>query len=129
MARPPMGPRVVEGMEGTRGARLRLQMILETLSGARSVGEASRELGVNEARFYELRAEALSGALSRLELRRAGRPAKQVAKEEGEVEALRAQMRELRLELQGSRVREEIAIAMPHLLKRREEGGKKTKRR
>ncbi len=91
--------------------------------------QACQELQINEARFYELRGEALSGALERLEPRRAGRPLSKPVEQDAEIAALKAEMRALRLDLQGSRVREELAIAMPHLLKPREEGGKKTKRR
>lgn len=128
MARPPLGAKLVEGMEGSEEAKRRLQVILETLSGERTVGEACEALGINEARLYALRAEALEAALSRLEPKPAGRPRKETH-ELDEVSALRAELLEVRLDLQAARVREEIAIAMPHLLKPRGEGGKKTKKR
>lgn len=122
MARKGAGPKLVNGMDGSSEAKKRLRVILETISGERTVAEACSELGIGEARFHELRAEVLAVALLHLEPRPAGRPAKEEP-ESSEVDALKAELKELRIELQVSRVREEISAVMPHLLKPR----KKTK--
>jgi hypothetical protein len=117
--RRPGGPEQVERLDGTPEAKRRLRVILETVAGDKSVAEACKELGIGEARFHELRAVALEGAVESLEARAAGRPRKEEATEPGRVEALEREIRELKLAVQAARVREELAIAMPHVLKPR----------
>ena len=114
-----MGAGLVDGLDGSAGAKQRLKVFLETLSGRKGVGEASRELGIGEAAFYKARSQWLEGAVELLEPRRAGRPPKG---EEG-VDAqvllqLRSENEALRRALQIQVVREEIAVALPGLLDR-----------
>lgn len=119
MARRPAGPKLVDGMDGSTHAKKRLRVILETISGERTIASACEALGISEARFHELRAEVLQVALSSCEPGTPGRPAK-APETNSELSQLQAENRELRLELRASHVREEIALAMPHLLRKAE---------
>jgi hypothetical protein len=125
MARRPGGPEQVRKLEGSEEARRRLELVLETIAGRRTVEEACAALGVSAARFDALRREALGAALERLEPRSPGRPPKP-AGEPSELDRLQAEIADLRWDLEAARVRELIAIGMPHLLKPR--GVKKTAR-
>ena len=92
-------------------------MILASLTGVITVEEACRELGVGEARFHVLRREALEGALSALAPRRSGRPpAPEPSAEERQLTELRQKIEYLKLDLYASRVREKLALTMPHVL-------------
>ncbi len=122
MGRRTMGFAHVEGTDGSAEAKRRVRLVLETLSGERGVEEACAELGVSPARFAVLREAALQGSVSALEPKAPGRPA--AAPQDPEVETLRKENRELRRDVEVARIREEIAIAMPHLL-RPPRGGEK----
>lgn len=117
--RPVKGSELVEGLEASAGARLRLRLVIETISGSVTVAEACRELGIGESRFYAMRREALAGAAAGLEPSPAGRPPKPRPQDDPEREDLRRELLEARLELQAARLREQIAIAMPELLQSR----------
>lgn len=121
-----MGPRKALRMEGSDEAKRRLRVILETVSGRWTVAAACRELGISEARFHQLRDGALMGALEALEPAPAGRPPRERAEEDGQLRALEEEVKELRIDLRASQIREEIAAVMPHLLKPREDAVKKT---
>ena len=116
--RPGEGVKHVERLAGDETGKHRLRVILETLSGERSIEQACAELGVSASRFHELRHEALQGALDALAPGAAGRPARQVdALAEAErARALERDKAELEVELQAALVRTEIALAMPHVL-------------
>lgn len=115
MSRPGLGLEHVERLEGSEGARRRLKVVLETLSGERTVESACADLGLSAARFAEIRKEALAGALTALEPRAAGRPPGPTA--DPAVERAEEEIRRLRRELEASRIREEIALTMPHLVR------------
>jgi transposase len=108
----------VEQAEGSADAKRRLRVILETVAGLKSVPEACAALGVEEARFYQLREKAMEAAVAGLEAGASGRPRKEEPAESAEVKALREERDRLRLELRLSQVREELAVALPHVLKR-----------
>jgi len=130
MARPPDGLKHVDRLNGPEGSKRRLRAILETLIGERTVSEACEALGVSEARFHELRRRALEGALSGLKPGRPGRPSKPPTATPTRVEQLEHDMEDLRMELWAAEIREEIALTMPHLLRREKKiGGKPKKRR
>jgi Helix-turn-helix domain len=113
--RQPSGPEYVESLPGSEQAKQRLRVILETMTGAYGVAEACRRLDISEQRFYQLRAELLQAAIERLEPRPAGRP-RQDAEAGIDVGALQARVTELETELQAAQLRQEIAVAMPHLV-------------
>jgi transposase len=124
--RPPKGFGHVDGLEGPDELKTRLRVILATLTGELTVQEAAHQLGVSEARFHELRRESLQGALDGIAPGRPGRP----RKKEEPVERLRVaelerEVDELKVDLQAARVRTEIALTMPYLLR----GGKKNESR
>jgi hypothetical protein len=128
----PAGPEYVEKLQGPDEAKRRLGVILRTLAGACRVQEACAELGVSEARFHQLRQEALQAAPDGLAPRAAGRPAAPPA--DPRVAELGRERESLRLELLASQTREEIALVLPRLARSGEEGsgdrqGKKARRR
>jgi hypothetical protein len=97
---------------------------MATLYGGKPVPEACRELGIGEARFHEMRKEFLASALVLLEKKTAGR--KSAEPPEGAAERLTELEDEnltLRAMLEASRIRTEIALTMPNLLKRRTKAG------
>ncbi len=115
--RPPDRWKHVDRLEGDEALKRRLRLVLETLSGERSVEGACAALGVSPSRFHEIRQEALQGALAGLSPGPSGRPVKQDPTAEAErLRELEKENQELKIELQASYVRTEIALAMPHLL-------------
>jgi transposase-like protein len=128
--RPPMGAELVDGLDGSPGAKHRLKVFLETLSGKKAVGEASRELGVGEAAFYKARSQWLEDAVGLLEPKKLGRPPKnQEGLDPEEILRLTTENDALRDALRIQGVREEIAVALPGYLNRlrEREAEKKTR--
>lgn len=123
--RKPQGPRTASKLDASGEARKRLELILSTLSGEKTVAEAAADLGIGERRFFQMRDEALGAAATRLEPGRSGRPPL-IRQEDPKVAELEAEVRELRIELRAAQVREEISVVMPHLLKPRPPAQKKT---
>ncbi len=122
MARPAKGARLVRSLEGEAKAKERLEVILQTVAGELTIREACEELGVSEARFHQLRQEALKGALASLEPKARGRPKRAEPTPEAELIAtLEAEVDDLKTELLGSQLREELSTLLP----RREKGGPK----
>jgi len=95
--------------------RERLKTILATLAGDVSVKEACERLGVSESRFHELRRLALEGMVEGLSPRPPGRPAKE--EKDTEVVRLLRRVAWLEEELEIARVRTEIAVWNPGLLR------------
>ena len=124
MARPTSGAGLMEPLPGTAEAKARLAAILATMSGEQSIPEVCGELGICEARFHALRKDFLAGALGLLEKRPAGRkPASENAPEASaaRLAELEDEVDNLRVELEAARIRTEIAMVMPHLLKKHAE--------
>jgi hypothetical protein len=126
--RKPSGPKLVEGLEGSALAKQRLQVILETLAGRCTIEEACEQLGLSPSAFHQLRTRTLADALASLEPRPLGRPPQEASPQDVEIEALQEEVADLRTDLQASRVREEIAVVMPHLLKRERPSSSRKKR-
>jgi transposase-like protein len=114
--RRPNGSRLVEALEGSAVAKRRMQLILETLAAQRSVQEASRELGVSPAAFHKMRRRFFQEAVSLLEPKPVGRPRREPSEAERVRRSLEAENRELRIDLEAARIREELAIVLPHVL-------------
>lgn len=98
-------------LPGSDVARQRVKLALETLSGAKTVEQAAAELGVSPQRFHEIRAEALQGAIAACEPRPAGRPPQPTPEDDPLARALAErdqQVRDLRIELECARLREEL---------------------
>jgi transposase-like protein len=118
--RPPDGPKHANHLDGDDESKRRLRVVLETLSGERSVESACEELGVSASRFHELRREALQAALDGLAPGASGRPKrKDLEVDPKRLEALERENDELKFELQAALVRTELALAMPHVLTRK----------
>ena len=115
------GPDLVDGAEGSEEAKRRAKAILEALTGRKTVAQASAKVGMGEAMFHRLKTRVIQSAVESLEPRPIGRPAAP-SQETSEVEALTERVKELERELKAAQVREEIALAMPHLKKKRRRG-------
>ena len=114
--RKPMGPQLVQHLDGSEQAKERLEVILETIAGNLKVQEACQRLGIKEAMFHRLRMRVLEAALSDLEPRLRGRPRRELSQQEQENEQLADRLKELKGELQIADVRRELAETLPHLL-------------
>jgi Helix-turn-helix domain len=126
--RRPTGVRLIEKLDGPSEAKQRLELILETLAGQRSIVEASHALGISERRFYELRWQFLEEALDWLQPRPAGRRGAEEAPPNERIARLEGEVQQLQFDLRAAQVREEIALALPHLA-HRSQAAKKSRRR
>lgn len=124
MARPPSGPELVEGADGSPDAKARLKVILETIAGTKSIAEACTALGMGEAAFHKLRTRVLQEAVEGLEPRKPGRKPQEQSPEEVKVRGLESELEKLKRELRAAQIREELAITMPHVLLRRKKNEK-----
>ena len=114
MARPPKGPQLVDGLDGDERSKERLRAVLETVAGEAPIREVCERLGIKEARFHTLRKEALQAALEGLAPKPLGRPRKpEPSAETQRVAELEARVERLEIELEASRIREELATAFP----------------
>jgi hypothetical protein len=113
--RHPSGPEFVDKLEGTREAKERLKVLLETLTGDCRVQEACDWLGIKEARFDQVRIEILQAALSAAERRSAGRPARAPSPAEDENQKLRERIAQLEADLQTALIRAELAVTLPQV--------------
>lgn len=112
--RRPSGPRLVQGLQGSELAKHRLQVVLQTVAGERTIFEACQELGIGTSAFHALRRQTLQVALADLEPRPVGRPRREAVSAEAEqLTELEAERDRLSQELQLSQVREELALCMP----------------
>jgi hypothetical protein len=125
--RKPLGPKLVDHLDGSERAKERLELILETVAGKLTISEACDRLGIEEAMFFRLRMQALEAALSRLEPRPSGRPRQNSSPERERIVDLERALEEKELELKAAEVRAEVAQAIPHVV--RDEAVKKTTQR
>jgi transposase-like protein len=114
--RKPLGPALVEHLDGSTSAKERLELILATIAGKVTVVAAAEQLGISEAMFYKLRSRVLQVSLEDLEPKPIGRPAQRPSEEELQ-QALAARVAELERELAVQAIRLELAQTLPHLLK------------
>jgi len=113
--RRPVGPEYAEHMPGSATAKLRVKLILETMTGKCRLREACRRLGISEQRFHQLREEMMTAAVDALEPGQAGRPARVPSPAEEQVVALEQQLQAKEVELCAAKAREEIALVMPEI--------------
>jgi hypothetical protein len=107
--RKPLAAGHVAHLSGSELAKERLKMILETLEGVRTIGDACAELGVCESRFHALRSSWLQESLELLEPRRTGRPPKGAPAHDAErVAELEAALESLEARARHAELREEI---------------------
>lgn len=111
----PLGPELVEHLQGSEQAKTRLKTMLRAMHGELTVPEACAQLGIGETRFYVQRAETLQAALDSLEPRPTGRPRHVVSPEQERIAELEQQVRDLELNVQAAQVRLEAqAIRQRH---------------
>lgn len=127
--RPPSGPSLADKVEGSEQAKERLKVILQTISGEISIPDACRQLGLSEARFHELRQEWMQAACTALEPKPMGRPKEMTFEEEVELLRLHRENRSLEKHLRAAQIREEIAVAMPHLLQPRKDSAEDSQKK
>jgi hypothetical protein len=113
--RKPTGTNLVERLEGSERAKIRLKAILETLSGERSIPEVCQELGIQESMFHRVRGEVLQTALDRLEPRPLGRRPQEILPQDLRVAELEEDNLRLQMELKTTEVRRELAEKLPRL--------------
>jgi hypothetical protein len=118
--RKPLGPGLAQHLDGSSGAKERLEVILETIAGRLNVAQACERLGIGVAMFHRLRTEVLQAGLARLEPRPLGRPPRPTSVEADEIARLNHEVQDLHLELKTTRVQLEIAQTLPHLLATRD---------
>ena len=119
--RPSLGPDLADKADGSDQAKTRLKLILQTIAGEITVAHASQQLGMSEARFHELRQQWIQAACTALEPKPLGRPKETTVEEEVELLRLHRENKNLKMHLRAAQIREEIGIAMPHVLKPRQE--------
>ncbi|MCO6444777.1 MAG: helix-turn-helix domain-containing protein [Anaerolineae bacterium] len=112
LGRKPLGPALVQHLDGSPRAKERLEVILETLAGQLTIAQACARLGINEAMFHRLRSEVLAAGLAQLEPKPLGRPPRIPTAEQQQCEALQRRVAELETELKIATTREEIALVL-----------------
>lgn len=119
IGRKPQGAELVEALYGSDHAKARLKLFLQTISGEVSVGDACRQLGICESRFYDQRNAWLHDSLGHLEPRAPGRPRKEEpALSPEEAAALRRRVAELEARSAAVEVQAELARTLPHVIAR-----------
>ena len=116
VGRPGKGVGHVDKLQGSEHAKERLRVILEVTGGSVSRKDGAAILGLSERTYRELRDRAFAGALASLEPRPPGRPRKPASSCESDAES---ELEELRIELELMQLREEIALLMPELVRRK----------
>jgi hypothetical protein len=128
--RPPLGPSLADELEGPEESKRRLKVLLELIAKEKTAEQACAELGVGKARLYVLLNEVLKGGLGALLPRKLGRPGTSPPAPEAErIADLERKVSDLEFELQIGEVRQRIAEALPHVVQRREEKKKVSKRK
>ena len=116
VGRPPSGPKLVDSLDADVEAKTKLRLILETISGQRTVEDAAATLGVSTTYFHELRTRALTQAAQSLEPQPIGRPPTTTSSENSAMKELQDRLKQMEVELEAARIREEIALVMPQVL-------------
>ena len=118
VGRKPLGPGLVQHMNGSERAKQRLQVILETIAGRLTVSEACAQLSLSEAMFHRLRSEVLQAALTELEPQPLGRPPREITEDQQKLAELSQRVAELEAQLELAVVREELAHVLPNVVHR-----------
>ena len=127
--RQPAGPDYVDKLTASQTAKERLKEVLETMVSEGRVLEACARLGICEQRFHQLRQEAMEGALAALEPGVPGRPVQTTSPEQDRIRALEEEVAALKVELRAAKAREEIALALPRVVKVSDEAESEKKTR
>ncbi len=125
--RKPLGPALVEHLEGSANAKERLELMLATIAGQVSVVEASERLGISEAMFYKVRNRVLQVCLEDLEPKPLGRPPVRLSEDQQQRQELETQVAALQRELAAQSVRVELLQALPYVVQPAPAGKKTTR--
>jgi transposase len=106
---------LVEHLDGSLQAKERLKVILATIAGRLTIGQACQRLGVGEARFHRLRAEWLQDGLDLLEQRPVGRPRRKTSPDALRCQELERENAEQQAELKLAVMRADLARVLPQL--------------
>jgi hypothetical protein len=100
----------VDRLSGSPAAKARLRVILANLAGQIGVADACDALDINESWFFELKQESLQRWVKTLEPGTPGRhPAVEKSPEQARIAELEGQVRQLELDLNAARLREDLA--------------------
>ncbi len=108
MSRPTTGVALLEKYEGEAQSIRRMQAIIETLSGHRSVIDVCQELGINEAMFRRIRDVCLQAAITSIDPKKRGRKPAEPEPGADRIHELEREIKHLQRELFGARVRIEL---------------------
>ncbi len=111
--RKPQGPALVRRLTGSPQAKLRLEVILATITGALSVEAACQKLGIEQSMLFRLRSAVLEAGLARLEPQPRGRPPRPSSPEQDRCLNLMQRIEELETELKMAAVRDELSRILP----------------
>ena len=126
--RKPSGTKLLDKFRASPRSQARMCAILETLSGQKTIAEASAEVGLAEAMFHRIRDQMLAAGLQALEAKPIGRPRTATSASPSRVAALEQEQKDLKIALHTAEVRAEIAQSMPHLLQGKGRSEKKSRR-
>lgn len=108
MSRPTTGVALLGKYDGELQSIRRMQAVIETLSGQRSVMDACVELGINDAMFRRIRDVCLQAAITSLDPRKRGRRPAEPEPGADRILELEREIKRLQRELFGARVRIEL---------------------
>jgi hypothetical protein len=112
--RKPVGPALAERVwSASEPARTRLKVLLETITGDKTMEQACRALSIQKTQLFKLRTRVLEAAAAALEPQPIGRPPQAVSPEAARITELEEEINQLTVELEASRVRVELAQALP----------------
>lgn len=117
VGRPPLGSKIVDTLEASDHAKERLRAILQSVEG-RPIAELCAELGMERAYFHRMRTSALQTTVESLEPKTTGPKPKVTDPRDERVATLEAELTRLRLELEATRIRAQLAIALPSVVKK-----------
>lgn len=118
MAGKTTGSALVNGLDGSDLAKDWCRAILDTVSGATTVVDASRSLGCNQAYFYRIRGRALQAMLADLEPKRTGRKPAEHDPQQERIAALEAELLQAKGALEAASARVTLALGMPSSVRR-----------
>ena len=110
--RRPRKSALVDSLSGPEETKQRLRVIMATISGELSIADACARLGIQETRFFDLRAQALEGALNGIAPGKPGRPSREDTPEQMKLKEMQKRLDAMEIELQAARIKVELAEVM-----------------
>ena len=122
--RPPLGLGLVDRAHGTKRAKARLKVILQTLTGECSVRSACQALGIEETAFHKLRSGFLQKSIDELERQRPGRKPVLHSTEALRIESLERELLRAKQVIEALELREEISQVIRQIHRLRKKKGR-----